>query len=440
MGSTLSAAVRSWQLILLFLLINQFSSAQDSTDYYKSAALRYDNSVYKSSVKTVKLERYDQPLTDPVIALNSEERLKLTFDDLGDDPGDYSYRYIHCTAAWLPDDLGESDYLNGFYNDRINTYRHSLSTLQPYLNYTLIFPGETMKPFISGNYLLVVYENNDPDKIVLTRRFWVTENRIDLQSRIHQATSIDQRTTHQEVDFEITNKDIPLANPYHDLIVKIVQNNRPDLEVSSLKPRFVNDKQLEYDYEDVNFFPGGNEFRMLDIRTLKFQTATVEHIERDSITAEPTIILKPDQRYSYQRYSSQDDINGRFLLKIYENREAATEGEYVNVKFRLPATMPFDSANVYVFGQLTDWKLDNSNRMIYSDTDHAYQLTLRLKQGYYNYQYLVQSLNGGPASAAETEGDHFETSNEYNFFVYWRDNSTRYDHLVGFRHVLSGGR
>ena len=48
-----------------------------------------------------------------------------------------------------------------------------------------------------------------------------------------------------------------------------------------------------------------------------------------------------------------------------------------------------------------------------------------LKQGAYNYQYLV---NGRTTAI---EGNYYETPNEYVIHVYYRPNGARYDRLVG---------
>lgn len=431
MGITLLTfdRIRTLILFLLFAVVTTLKAQE--ADYYKPDYFRYDNYIYKKSIKTVILEPAMEPLSPPVIRLKSTEKLHLKFDDLSEDAGNYSYKYIHCSSNWQQSNISETEYLDGFFTDQIATWRHSLSTWIPYFHYELEFPTSLMQIKISGNYLLVVFETSDPDKIVFTRRFFVTESNAEVNTRIHQATIIDQRFSHQEVDFQISTT-LPLRNPYKDLSVTIVQNNRWDIPNSTLKPLFVNDDKLEYDLEDDNVFPGTNEFRFADLRTMQFETASMEYMTRDSLTMAPMVVLKKDQRRATERYSVLDDINGYYLIKIYDNRDGDTEAEYVKTRFRLPVSAAFDSSEVFVFGQLNNWNLDSLNRMRYNETEHCYVLDILLKQGYYNYQYLVRPL-GKSAGSSETEGDRFETRNEYAFYVYWSDPLVRYDRLVGFK-------
>lgn len=435
MGITLSAADRIRTLIL-FIFSFHAVIAQEA-DYYQPGYFRYADHVYDPQIRTVILEPLHAPLNNPVIGLNNSEKLVLKFDDMGDEPADYSFRWIHCSADWEASRLSETDYTEGFFYEQISTYRHSLSTTQPYFHYRLEFPGQMMRPKISGNYLLIVFHTSDPDHIILTRRFQIAENRVGIFANIHQATPIELRTSHQEVDFQLVNNGLDIRNPYGDLRVYIVQNNRWDIVNKSLKPLYVNDNRFDYNFEDQNLFPGTNEFRFADLRTTRFQTASMEQILPDSLTAVPAIMLKKDLRRAYERYSVLDDINGRFQIRIYEGRDGDTEADYLNVKFRLDTSEPFDSAHVYVFGQLNDWALDTLNRMRWNEDENLYELEMRLKQGYYNYQYLLRG-ESTEASAAETEGDRFETSNEYAFYIYWLDPTLRYDRLVGYNLVTSG--
>lgn len=430
MGITLFKTDRIRSLIVLLLLFARPAYTQDA-DYYKPGFFRYQNYTYVPNIRTVILENKAAALFNPVINLKSNDRLVLKFDDLNEDPGNYSYRFIHCSADWTPSPLSETEYIDGFLSEQIPSYTHSLATQVPYFHYRLEFPTATMNIRISGNYLLVVFDTADPDKILFTRRFFVKEKGVQMEALIHQATNIDLRFTHQEVDFTASTT-LPLRNPYKDLKVQIVQNNRWDIVNKGLKPLFVNDGVMDFNLEEENVFAGTNEFRVADVRTLKFETASMDDMTRDSMSGLPLVILKKDQRRATERYVFQEDIQGNYLIKIYDDRDGDTEGDYVKVRFRLAAPEPFDSSVVYVFGAFNQWNLDTLNRMTWSEKEHSYILETVLKQGYYNYMYLVRG-SGSAASAAETEGDRFETSNEYAFYYYWQDPTLSYDRLVGYQ-------
>lgn len=417
--------------IIYFLIVLFPFSGYTQEDYYNPGFIRYENHSYDPLIKTVILERSGQPLSDPVITLGTSEKLMLRFDYLTEEPADFSYRLIHCDASWKPSQLSEPDYLNGFFYEPIANYKYAFNTIQPYIHYYLEFPGEFMTPLISGNYLLVVYHTSDTEKIVLTRRFWIIEKRTEIETRIHRATDIGLRNTHHEADLNVMLNELQVQNPYGDIKLTMMQNNRWDNAVTGLKPSMFQNNILEYNYEEGNLFAAGNEFRNFDIRTTRFQTAFIDSTAADA-SGTYSVWLKKDPRKSYSRYAIEDDINGRYLIKVYEGRDENLEADYVHVNFTLPVTETYNG-KVYIFGQLSDWKLSEAFAMKYDASKSAYTHSLYLKQGYYNYQYLVTEGNSQVGDPAPVEGSHYETGNDYYIFIYLKQMGDRYDRLVGFQ-------
>ena len=130
----------------------------DTSDYYHSNYLRYENFIYADNIKTVILEKYGFDLSDPVVEFNSADRLLLTFDDFSSDVKNYSYTFIHCNADWTPSQIIISQYLQSFFDDRITDYQYAFNTTKQYTHYKLIFPNENLRPSLSGNYILKVFE------------------------------------------------------------------------------------------------------------------------------------------------------------------------------------------------------------------------------------------------------------------------------------------
>src|SRR3990172_9574014 len=129
-------------LPLFFLFSATYSFAQkkkknktaDSTaqeDYYKDF-FRYDNWTYKKNIRTVKLTRSGEEIGQPIIRLNSEDKLQLSFDDLDGDVKTYNYTLIHCDASWNVSGIMNSEFLSGFYDELVSEYKHSFNTLQTY--------------------------------------------------------------------------------------------------------------------------------------------------------------------------------------------------------------------------------------------------------------------------------------------------------------------
>jgi hypothetical protein len=69
----------------------------------------------------------------------------------------------------------------------------------------------------------------------------------------------------------------------------------------------------------------------------------------------------------------------------------------------------------------------------------VYQKTLLLKQGYYSYSYILRDRNAPNDldDFTETEGNHFETENNYTILVYYHAPGTLNDQLVGFATINS---
>ncbi len=67
--------------------------------------------------------------------------------------------------------------------------------------------------------------------------------------------------------------------------------------------------------------------------------------------------------------------------------------------------------------------------MRYDDVRQCYVAEIPLKQGSYNYQYVVD--RGGVYTPAPIDGDKYETRNEYLVKVYLRQPGSRGDRLVG---------
>jgi hypothetical protein len=170
---------------------------------------------------------------------------------------------------------------------------------------------------------------------------------------------------------------------------------------------------------------------------VKYTTPYIERIDQDPVSNIYHVMLKAGKSQSYDRYSILDDINGKYLVKIYEGRNDNTEADYVNVEFRLHYPEPLANGNFYVMGGLTNWRLEPAAKMKYDYDEEQYKCALYLKQGYYNYQYVWVEDRKRMADETIIEGNHFETENEYGIYVYHHDPASRYDRLIGFKKLTS---
>jgi hypothetical protein len=105
-----------------------------------------------------------------------------------------------------------------------------------------------------------------------------------------------------------------------------------------------------------------------------------------------------------------------------------------------PARQPYPGKDVYLFGELTNYSLDDASRMVFNQEKGVYEGTLFLKQGYYNYSYVsVDAKEKAPNrfSFASTEGDFNTTENNYTVLIYYRAFGARADELIGYAQLNS---
>ena len=418
--------VKSIRFTTIFILTIAASTAKSNEDFFL-----YGDFIHKNNIRTVLFNQAAFELSDPLIRLNTQDRLLLRFDDLDGGYNNYHYTIIHCDAYWKPSEIQQYEYIDGFYEDQIRNYHGSMNTRVPYTHYQLEFPNHNMQPTKSGNYILKVFLDGDRDRVVFTRRFMVFEQQVSIEGHVQQANLVRYRYQKQQLEFSIQTASYHISNPYREMHLVITQNGRWDNAITNLQPRSVRGNQFVYDYEEETLFEGGNEFRRFDTRSLRQLSERVQDIQ--SSRRHWDVFLLPDRVRAYESYVTDNDLNGRFQVLTADGRNHMLESDYAWVHFRLPMAEPFENGHVYVMGALTDWHFTGDNRMNYNYGERAYELSLFLKQGYYNYTYAFLERDIPPARLSPVEGSHAYTENDYTIYVYHRMPGELYDRLVGIR-------
>ncbi len=402
-----------------------------AAEYFTENYVRYANYTYSEHIQTVQVHPETDELAEPVISLNTPERLKCSFDDLQGGVKQYMYRMVLCDAYWRPGELPLADYLEGYTEDYIRDYAFSFNTLQNYTHYSFLFPGENMRIKVSGNYLLLVYPEGQPEAPVLTARFYVVENTVRIEGKVRQAIDLEERYERQQVQFSIFSDAFSIVNPYQNLIVSLQQNGREDNRIQNLKPVMVKGNELDYNHITGNVFDGGNEFRHFEIKSIKYTGDRVMRIEPAEGLYQ--VLLFPDERRSQKSYITEQDLNGKYVVRTLDGTEPDIEADYVEVHFFLPFSPYYSNGNVYVCGAFNQWELSKKSLMTYNFNRKGYEYVKKLKQGYYNYLYLMLENGQTTANVAFMEGNHFETGNEYLIRVYYREPGKLYDRLIAVK-------
>ena len=423
--------------LILLMCIAHYSIAQED-EYYVSdyPTILFEDFIYKPTIKSALLHQEGLLISQPIVSLSGMDVLRLSFDELADEIGDYYYTIIHCNADWTPtQNLTEMEYIDGFSNERIRDYKFSYNTLTNYIHYELRLPNEDFSWTKSGNYLLVIYEDEDMDNLVLTKRFMVVDSKMQINASIEQPLGFSQARQAQEIDFIVNHKGIRVNNPQIEIKIAILQNGRWDNAITGLMPLFVRNEELLYDYQNKIVFKGNKEYRHLNLQTTRYKTDKMRRIIEDNVDGNIVQLVEEYPRMSVP-YLFENDLNGKYIINNEHEDEPETESDYVWTLFYLNKPVEIFGGDVYIFGGLTEFQINPLFKMTYDEVNKQYQARVLLKQGFYNYQYAFVSHNEPTTvNLSEIEGDWYETENDYYILVYFRPYGSRYDQLVGLRQI-----
>ncbi|MCX6327007.1 MAG: DUF5103 domain-containing protein [Bacteroidia bacterium] len=416
------------RILLLTIFLSNILSVQGQQSYPDS--LIYSNHIFNEKIKTVQLYKEGWNLSYPVIKLNSNEKLILHFDLLDDQAETYYYTFVHCDKDWKKSDIFPTDYLDGFAENPIEDYQTSFNTTVGYFHYKLSFPNDRVNLKLSGNYILVIYPVDKPGEPAITQRFVLTEDAVKFDMTAHRPQMTKDNNNHQQVDFTVDYAGLNIIDPYRNVYAFILQNGRWDNAKRNLKPDFYGNNELKYNsLSDKNIFPGGNEYRYFDIKSIRYQTEYVKRI--DYVIPKFNVYLYPSENREFKPYFYWKDFNGKYYIAVQEGQKPDIDADYVYVYFTLPSKQIISGGNMYVSGSLNNWAFDKNNLMAYNAERGEYECTMLLKQGWYNYEYVFLKDGNSDGTATLFEGSHYETENDYIVLVYYKNPHDRYDRVIG---------
>ncbi|MGV3504196.1 MAG: DUF5103 domain-containing protein [Adhaeribacter sp.] len=433
-----------WYCIpVIFLLLRcvpvsqQYPSGSGDTGQAGSASLKFADEVYDPSIRTVQCfvesGHPDEVTYPPVVPLSQEQAIVLEFDQLNMPQQRLVAKLIYCNADWTEARITQMQYLQDYNEFYLTDVTPSSNTKVPFFHYRFRVP----RVKLSGNYLLVV---SDPQgRPLLSRRLLVYEPGVNVAAKPVLTTGGSAQFTNQQLDFIIGYHQYPLVNPVQELQVLMRQNYRWDNARRNLKPQLVKEteKRLEYTFFELPYtFPGLNEYRWFDNRSGRFLGGNVAAANREAVPEE--VLLAGDRNRSREAYSQQIDLNGYYVTGNRDFANSGLNADYNWVNFQLLAPQQA-AGEVYVFGALSNWQLLPEFKMTYNAANQHYTAKALLKQGYYNYSYVVQAA-AGAVNETFFEGSHQQTENIYDILVYYRPPGSRTDLLIGYTKVNYNGR
>lgn len=395
--------------------------------------------VRDTAIHTAMLFPYGNQLGFPVIKLNATDQLELHFDDLNAGYKNYFYTYQLCNADWTPGLVTYFDYLKGFTNNRINTFRIASIAQRKYTHYQAYLPERTCMPTRSGNYILKVFADSDTTKLVFSKKFIIIDEKVTAAAQMLQPLGANVFNTHQRIIVRLNAQSLPLTNAHQQLKLVVLQNQRWDNASKNVLPTFIRGKDIEYNTENDFVYQAGREWRWADLRSFRFLTDRVA--KGEMLKGDNTILMKPDGNRSGLRYAFFRDINGMYTIENIDNVNPYWQGDYAKVSFSYapPNNQPFEGKDLYIIGKMTNYELNNKTKLTFNREKGLYETMLTLKQGFYNYQYMLLNTNDvtKKGDLSTTEGNYWETENTYQVLIYYRPFGARVDELVGFATVNS---
>lgn len=375
-------------------------------------------------------------LEDPVIMLGGGQSINISFDELTHDSHRYSYTVTHCEPDWSDSEgLFASDYISGFQSGQtLEDYEKSINTNQLFTHYRLTIPNASCRIMMSGNYRVDIIDE-DEEEIVASARFMVCEDLVTVAKEITDNTDIDIQRSHQQVNIKVQfPSSLKCVSPREQFKVVVMQNHRTDNMVWCPDAPQVTQNSMIWTHTPDLIFPAGNEYHAFEILDVHRNSLGVESIDWDGEWN--NVHLYHD--YPRRAYVYDEDANGSFYLRNSDNVENDIASEYVKVHFYLDT--PQLPGDVYVDGR---WASSNEREkylMEYDNEKQCYHAVIKMKYGYYSYQYVLeQSSNENGKLAGKqpysktslTEGDFFQTENQYLVLAYYKAPIDRTWRLVG---------
>lgn len=383
------------------------------------------NRVFNPTIKTVqlfpRLSTRQNEIHPPALNLKQQTHLELHFDDLAEETGYYNLKIIHCNRDWKPSQLVSTDYLNEYNEFQIEDINVSFNTQTQYAHFQFNVPRVTR----SGNYGIIVYDQ-DTEEIILMRRFIIFEERLQVQLNANY-TSLRSSKGLQSFEYKLNFMGVNYDTPSEAINVVMKQNGRWDNAKYDVAPFTINEAGGYMNYVFFNAkdqFAGGNEYRMFDARSTNFRGMGIATIDATLLPHE--IYLYPTKSRNYHNYQDQNDINGNYVIDHYEDGDGNIRSDYTYVHFTFQYPVPHQS--IFVFGAVTDWRLQKGFKMKYNTSSKRYEGKVLMKQGYYNYKYVI-----GSKDEQRLEGSFSQTENQYEIIVYYRPFGQREDQIIGYK-------
>ena len=349
------------------------------------------------------------------------------FDDLFGNEANYYYEIVHCDYNWVPTNIPKQEYLKGFDGQRIQQYENSLNTLQIYSHYKLPIPNQFTQLLLSGNYVLKILDENK--EVVLSRKFILYEDLVTIPIQIKRARTANYLEYKHNIEFSVKSQLINFQNPLKNVKVVLLQNGQFNTAIKNIAPQYTIGNELIYRYDTQTQFWAGNEFLYFDNNDIRAAGNNVSRIDSSNGIYNSNLYTN-NARANYP-YSVAPDVNGNFVVRNIRAEKNEIEADYAWVYFSLSAPAFMANKGIYITGMFNNYSLSPEYKMDFNVKQNTYEKAVLIKQGFTNYQYQVADAKGTIDAENAIDGNFWQTENDYSILVYYRENTDRYDRVIG---------
>ena len=333
------------------------------------------------------------------LIFNDFEFITVIFDELNEKSRSFYYEIEHYDFKWELSDIRKSEFLEGFDDIRITNYTKSYNTLHPYIHYRFKIPNKNLSLTKSGNYKIIVKDNNG--NYVFSRKFILIKNPQIGSIEISKPKNINFQKSNQNLKVTIPCNDCNFNNNSFQYKLMVHKNyNLTDCKMINY-PTF---KLADSFVFDNITFNGGLQFFNFDNSNILKTSVEIKNINLNT-----TYVTELREDKISNIYVYEPDINGKYIIKNNKEKNF-TESEYSKVIFSLKN----DNINnhpVYVVGNFNNYEINKNS--ILKKMNNQYRTELLLKQGFYNYKYVINENN------LNNEIENFwQTENLYTAILY----------------------
>lgn len=377
-------------------------------------------------IQSIQLHPKGSPGLPPVIELDTQQKLVLSFDHLEGESRQFRVKVSHRGRQWDQSPITPSTFLDSFSETYIQQSRASFSQRPSYHHMEFEFPNNQLQPAVSGNYLLEVY-SYDNNELLFSMPFFVTEDEGSIQTRVERLFA--QRVDGRPLDQLFSTYHYPdfVEYPQYDLSMSFVQNQFWGRMQEAGFLDTITPGELQGHQERDKAFIGNYEFKYLDLRTFNIDKEQI--LEYQPGVTPPRIVLRRDVQ-------SLDTNSGTFSTGLnlgfpLDDRSS----EYAQVEFNLETDSSIPrSSDIYIVGHFNNWMINDLNRMSYDSDEKIWEGRAFIKQGQYAYKYVLVRQN--TINDLALDQSFLSPQQQYLTFIYFKDPDQNFDRLLKVDRII----